>query len=122
MLIASCGSENDGIAKEMLRSVEQSLQRIPAAATLSTSVDTTIDLSTHEPYSSTHSDPPTQVTITNTHSECNDIATHFAFRYDLCAGAGDPESYLGLARPRYTCVGSLRRASTIREPVLPLWM
>ena len=55
--------------------------------------------------SSTTREYQTMVTVKHQDQVCHEKATGFAYRYDLCAGAGDPESYLGLAKPRYTCVG-----------------
>ena len=104
ILIVSCGGQNDGMSNEILRSVEPPAQRNSVEATMSTSVNTTMPLSTEKRYSTTSIIPPTEVTVPNINSECYDIATDFAYQNDLCAGAEDPESYLDLGKSRYTCL------------------
>ncbi|GFR77949.1 histone-lysine N-methyltransferase SETMAR [Elysia marginata] len=47
--------------------------------------------------------PPSRATIQPDDSDCQDIATDFAYRNNLCAGATSPENYLSVSRSRYSC-------------------
>ncbi|RUS84463.1 hypothetical protein EGW08_007759 [Elysia chlorotica] len=46
---------------------------------------------------------PVTVTIPYNYSECRELATEFVYQRDFCGGASDPETYLQVARSRYTC-------------------
>ncbi|GFS08859.1 hypothetical protein ElyMa_006606200 [Elysia marginata] len=47
---------------------------------------------------------PAFVTVPYQYTKCHEVVTSFAYDEDLCAGASDPEKYLDLGSPRYTCL------------------
>ena len=79
--------------------------------TISTS---NIDITRPSKIDSTYTSPTpatlTAVTVPPYNSECHATVTDFAYQNNFCAGAQDPESYLDLARPRYTCLGRCGQA------------
>ena len=52
-----------------------------------------------------------EVTVLYQDSECRHMATDFVYRKNLCLGARDPESYLQVARSRYSCLNLCGEAS-----------
>ena len=97
IFIVTYGFQKDGMTNRSERKVKP--------PSISTNTNTTGRVWSIVTQSSTDIDLQTMVTIKHQDSECEDIATDYAYRSDLCAGANDPENYLKLARARYTCLG-----------------